>query len=166
MCAVVACTKIFGMHAISFFRRQSSVERGFNVNQETMAENLEELGLTSLRMVYAEIVYHGGEIKDFPIPTSLLIACQSAHQKYKNDLDRWSNKQKKTTNWRIEHCKEEEYWWREPHQTTERWFGQVNYRGWGNVRCSKDEVISSESQFFQEDCRGEGKDSCWLCLFH
>ena len=50
-------------------------------------ENLEELGLTSLRMVYDEIMYHGGQIKDFPIPTSPLIACQSAHQKYKNDLD-------------------------------------------------------------------------------
>ena len=67
---------------------QSSAERGFNDNQQTMAENLEELDLTSLRMVYDEIMYYGGEIKDFPIPTSLLIACQSAHQKYENDLDR------------------------------------------------------------------------------
>ena len=50
-------------------------------------ENLEELGLTSLRMVYDEIMYHGGEIKDFSIPTSPLIGCQSAHQKYKSDLD-------------------------------------------------------------------------------
>ena len=38
-------------------------------------------------MVHDEIMYHGGQIKDFPIPTSLLIACQSSHQKYKNDLD-------------------------------------------------------------------------------
>ena len=60
---------------------QSSVERGFNVNQQTMVENLEELGLISLRMVYNEIINHGGEIRDFPIPTSLFIACQSAHQK-------------------------------------------------------------------------------------
>ena len=66
---------------------QSLVERGFNVNQQTMVENLEELGLTSLRMIYDEIMYHGGEIKDFPIRTSLLIACESEHQKYENDLD-------------------------------------------------------------------------------
>ena len=52
-----------------------------------MVENLEELDLTSLRMVYDEIMYHGGEIKGFSIPTSLLIACQSVHQKYENDLD-------------------------------------------------------------------------------
>ena len=70
-----------------FFHGQSSVERRFSVNQQTMAENLEELGLTSLRMVYDEIMYHGGEIKDFSIPTSPLIGCQSAHQKYKSDLD-------------------------------------------------------------------------------
>ena len=38
-------------------------------------------------MVYDEIMYHGGEIKDFPIPTSLLIASQST-QKFKNDTDR------------------------------------------------------------------------------
>ena len=67
---------------------QSSVERGFNVNQQTMVENLEELDLTSSRIVYDEIMYYSGEIKDFPIPTSLLSAYQSAHQKYENDLDR------------------------------------------------------------------------------
>ena len=66
---------------------QSSVEYKFNVNKQTMVENVEELGLLSLRMVYDEIMYHGGNIKDFPIPTSLLLACQSAHMKYKNDLD-------------------------------------------------------------------------------
>ena len=63
------------------------MERGFNGNQQTMVENLEELGLTSLRMIYDEIMYHGGEIKDFPIRTSLLIACESKHQKCENDLD-------------------------------------------------------------------------------
>ena len=40
-----------------------------------------------MRIVYDEIMYHGGEIKDFPIPTSLLIASQSTHQKFKNDTD-------------------------------------------------------------------------------
>ena len=79
-------------------------------------------------------------------------------------IEGWSNKKKKTTDWRIEHCKDEEDWWTEPHLTTERWFRQVNYRSWRNITCSKDEVISSESQFFQEGCRG--KDSCWWCLFH
>ena len=53
-----------------------------------MVENLEVLGLTSLRSVYDEIMYHGGEIKDYQVPTSLLTACQSSHQKYKNHLDR------------------------------------------------------------------------------
>ena len=67
---------------------QSSVERGFNVNKQTIAENLEDLGLTSLRMIYDEIMHLGGSIKDFPIPPSLLLACQSAHMKYKADLER------------------------------------------------------------------------------
>ena len=63
---------------------QSSVERGFNVNKKTAVENLEELGLTSLRMIYDAIMYHGGKVKDFPIPNSLLIACQSASAAYKD----------------------------------------------------------------------------------
>ena len=84
---------------------QSSVEHRFNVNKQTKVENLEELGLTSLIMVYDEIMYHGGNIKDFPITSSLLLACHSAHMKYKNDLDckkteseMTNNKQKKTVN--------------------------------------------------------------------
>ena len=64
------------------------VEGGFNVSQRTMVENLEELGLTSLRSVYDEIMYHGGEIKDYQVPTWLRTACQPSHQKYKNNLDR------------------------------------------------------------------------------
>ena len=75
---------------------QSSVERGFNVNKQTMVENLEELGLTSLRMVYDEIMYHGGNIKDFPIPSSLLLDCQSPHMNYKIDLDRKKAESEKT----------------------------------------------------------------------
>ena len=67
---------------------QSLVEDGFNVSQWTMVDNLEVLGLTSLRSVYDEIMYHGGEIKDYQVPTSLLTSCQSSHQKYKNNLDR------------------------------------------------------------------------------
>ena len=66
---------------------QSSVEHRFSINKQSMVENLEELGLTSLRMAYDEIMYHGENVKDFPIPSSPLLACQSAHMKYKNDLD-------------------------------------------------------------------------------
>ena len=73
--------------------------RGFSVNQQTMVKNFDELGLTSLRMVCDGIVHHGREIKDFPIPISPLIACQSAHQKYRNDLE---CDRRKTEGWRIE----------------------------------------------------------------
>ena len=54
---------------------QSFVERRFNVNKQTMVENLKELGLTLLRMVYDEIMYHCGNMKDFPVPSSVLLAC-------------------------------------------------------------------------------------------
>ena len=94
-------------------------------------------------------------LTDFSLPVNLHIrsikVIYSRPQKSRIK-DGWSSKQKKTTD-----CKQEEDWWGQPHQTIERWFGQVTYRGWANVRYSADEVISSESQSFQEDCRGKGK---------
>ena len=65
---------------------QSAVERGFNINNETMVDNLKEMSLTSLRSVYDEIVQHGS-IRSFPIDTSLLISCKAAASKYFKDLE-------------------------------------------------------------------------------
>ena len=66
---------------------QSAVERGFNVNKQTLVDNLQEVSLTSLRSVYDEILYHGG-IRSFPIDNSLLLSCQTAGTKYRNELKR------------------------------------------------------------------------------
>ena len=41
-------------------------------------------------------MYHGGNIKEFPIPSSLLLACQSTNMRYKNDLDRKKAESEKT----------------------------------------------------------------------
>ena len=64
---------------------QSSVERGFNINKQTLVDNLEEVSLTSLRTVYDEILQHGS-IRSFPITNSLLLSCKTASSKYKNEL--------------------------------------------------------------------------------
>ena len=64
---------------------QSAVERGFNINNEAMFDNLEESSLTSIRSVYDEILQYGS-LKSFPINNSLLISCKSACSKYKQVL--------------------------------------------------------------------------------
>ena len=66
---------------------QSSVERGFNINKQTMVDNLQEVSLTSLRIVYDEILVHGS-FKAFTITKSLLLSCQAACRKYKNELEK------------------------------------------------------------------------------
>ena len=39
-------------------------------------------------MVYDEIIYHGGEMKDFQITATLFHICQSAHTKYHDHINR------------------------------------------------------------------------------
>ena len=60
---------------------QSAVESGFNI-----IDNLKESTLTLLRSVYDEIIHHGS-IRSFPIDNSLLLSCNSAANRYKNDLE-------------------------------------------------------------------------------
>ena len=72
---------------------QSAVERGININNETMVDNLKEMSLTFLRSVYDEIVYHGST-RPFPIDNSLLISCKAAASKYFKDLDEKRNNDK------------------------------------------------------------------------
>ena len=65
---------------------QSVVECGFNINKQILVDNLQDVSLTSLRTVHDEILCHGS-IRSFPINSSLLLSCQSAGTKYKNDLE-------------------------------------------------------------------------------
>ena len=60
---------------------QSADERGFNI-----IDNLKNATLTLLRSVYDEIIHHGS-IRSFPIDNSLLLSCNSAANRYKNDLE-------------------------------------------------------------------------------
>ena len=54
---------------------QSAVERGFNINKQTLVDNLQEVSVTSLCTVYNEILDHGS-IRSFPVNNSLLLSCQ------------------------------------------------------------------------------------------
>ena len=64
---------------------QSAAEHGFNINRHTLVDNLKDTNLTSLRLVFDEIIHHGS-IRSFVIYNFLLLSCNSAGTRYKNDL--------------------------------------------------------------------------------
>ena len=62
---------------------QAAIERGFNVNKEFLIENLEQLTLTSLRIVYEELNLLGQKVHQVPISHELIISCKEACKRYK-----------------------------------------------------------------------------------
>ena len=67
---------------------QSSVERGFNVNKDTLNYNLESSTLEALRMVYDELIAQGNDITSFEITKELLLSCKLASKRYRDDLEK------------------------------------------------------------------------------
>ena len=57
---------------------QSAVERGFNINADTLATNLQELSLRSLRLVYDQIKINGN-ISQYEIPKVLHFSYSNSH---------------------------------------------------------------------------------------
>ena len=67
---------------------QASVERGFNINKEMLVENMKELSLVRLRMVYDEIKASGYKSYNFPISNGIVVASKQASSKYKIELEK------------------------------------------------------------------------------
>ena len=63
---------------------QASIERGFNVNKDTLAENLEQLSLVSQRLVYDNIKVK--KIYEVEIPRAMVLSCKAASSKYRAHL--------------------------------------------------------------------------------
>ena len=67
---------------------QAVIERGLNVNNEVLAENLEEKTLTCIRLVYDQITTTKLKVYEIPIPRELIISCNDASKRYKAALDK------------------------------------------------------------------------------
>ena len=64
---------------------QASVERRFSVNKEVVAPNLEEMSLTSVRLVQNSMLVNNMKVADFVITGDLLSSCSdvsSRHEMY------------------------------------------------------------------------------------
>ena len=66
---------------------QAVIERGFNVNNEVLEDNLQENTLKYLRLVYDQITTTKKKIHEIPIPRELIISCKEASKKYKAAQD-------------------------------------------------------------------------------
>ena len=70
---------------------QASVERGFSVNKDVVAPNLEEMTLMSIRPVQSSVLVNNMKVADFVINEDLLSSCSHVSSRHKMYL-----KEKKT----------------------------------------------------------------------
>ena len=90
------------------FHGQASVERGFNINKEMLVENMKELSLVRLRMVYDEMKASGYKSYNFPISNGIVVASKQASSKYKIELERKKDSLVETSRQEKRKLKEEE----------------------------------------------------------
>ena len=65
---------------------QSQVEQGFNINKNTLQENLQEKSLIGHRLIYDEVKASGKQPHNFEISNGLVLNCKTAHVRYIVDL--------------------------------------------------------------------------------
>ena len=66
---------------------QSQVERGFNINKDALAINMERDSLKARRMVYDEMKSTQVKVPDFVIEPGLIQSCKSSHSRYITNLN-------------------------------------------------------------------------------
>ena len=71
-----------------FSHGQAVLERGFNVNNEVLVENLEEKALTCMCLVYDQITTMKLKVHEIPIPQELIISCKDSSKRCKAALDK------------------------------------------------------------------------------
>ena len=68
---------------LTFSHGQASVEREFAVNKDVVAPNLEEVSLTSVRLVQNSMLVNNMKIADFVITEDVLSSCSQALSRHK-----------------------------------------------------------------------------------
>ena len=87
---------------------QGTVERGFSVNKEILAPNLQEVSLRSIRLVHSSILAQKTNVADFVITEELLSSCNHASNRYKMHLMEKKTEKEKTEKGRKRKALQEE----------------------------------------------------------
>ena len=74
---------------------QATVERGFSVNKEVLAPNLQETSLVAMRLVHSSMQAAKCKVADFVVNDALLSSCAHARNRYQMYL--MERKQKDST---------------------------------------------------------------------
>ena len=62
---------------------QAAVERGFSVNKEVLAPNMQEESLQAIRLIHSSMLAQKISVADFVIPEKLLSSCNHASNWYR-----------------------------------------------------------------------------------
>ena len=62
---------------------QAAVERGFSVNKEVLAPNMQEESLQAIRLIHSSMLAQKISVADFVIPEKLLSSCNHASNRYR-----------------------------------------------------------------------------------
>ena len=62
---------------------QAAVERGFSVNKEVLAPNMQEESLQAIRLIHSSMLVQKISVADFVIPEKLLSSCNHASNGYR-----------------------------------------------------------------------------------
>jgi hypothetical protein len=65
---------------------QASVERGFSVNKEVLAPNIQETSLTAIRLIHSSMSSEKLQVSDMVITEELLTSCSHASNRYRMHL--------------------------------------------------------------------------------
>ena len=75
---------------------QATAERGFSVNKEVLAPNLQEVSLKAIRLVHSSVIAQNIKVADFVITEALLSSCSHASNRYNMYLMEKKEEKEKT----------------------------------------------------------------------
>ena len=81
---------------LTLSHRQTTVERGFSVNKEVLAPNLQETSLVAMRLVHSLMQAAKCKVADFVVNDALLSSCAHARNRYQMYLMERKAEQERT----------------------------------------------------------------------
>ena len=75
---------------------QAAIERGFSVNKEVLAPNMQEASLQTIRLIHSSMLAQKTSVADFVISEELLSSCNHASNRYRIHMMEKKNEKENT----------------------------------------------------------------------
>lgn len=93
MYSKIMCSECIYVFVLS--HGQADVERGFNINKDSVVENLQQLSLKVLRCMYHALIAMDAKPHNFHITNAVVVECKQACSQYIAELE--ENEEKTVT---------------------------------------------------------------------